>query len=407
MLGRPRLEPGTYGSISVRVRESGSYFAEARVRDWDGRVRKVAASHADEDEAILALKKRIARQLQITDPGAEITGQTPFPALTRNWLVDLKLDSQLSDGTKEVYENELRTLVMPAFEQCIVSDLTAVRIERFLKVQRAKSYTKAKHSKVLLSLLIRYAMLHGALGHNPLLATSPLRRPKVRRKALTIEEIDAIRKAASVWGDGPSHSGPKPGRQLGDVIEVMLGGATRIGEALGLRRCDVDLTAEPPTIHICGTIVVRNEKGTYRQPFPKTVTSDRIVAIPEFTAKALRASLAMHDDQDPEQLVFLTRRGTPVSPFNVRRSFRQILQLAGLADQEVKLHTLRKAAAMLVSRHAGDEVAAEMLGHSGTQTLRRHYLAHTREPNPVTAEILERFAPGVSSPALAEITRST
>jgi hypothetical protein len=164
MLGRPRLEPGTYGSISVRVRESGSYFAEARVRDWDGRVRKVAASHADEDEAILALKKRIARQLQITDPEAEITGQTPFPALTRNWLVDLKLDSQLSDGTKEVYENELRTLVMPAFEQCTVSDLTAVRIERFLKVQRAKSYTKAKHSKVLLSLLIRYAMLHGALG---------------------------------------------------------------------------------------------------------------------------------------------------------------------------------------------------------------------------------------------------
>ncbi len=382
MLGRPRLEPGTYGSISVRVRESGSYFAEARVRDWDGRVRKVAASHANEDEAILALKKRIARQLQITDPGAEITGQTPFPALTRNWLVDLKLDSQLSDGTKEVYENELRTLVMPAFEQCTVSDLTAVRIERFLKVQRAKSYTKAKHSKVLLSLLIRYAMLHGALGHNP-------------------------RKAASVWGDGPSHSGPKPGRQLGDVIEVMLGGATRIGEALGLRRCDVDLTAEPPTIHICGTIVVRNEKGTYRQPFPKTVTSDRIVAIPEFTAKALRASLAMHDDQDPEQLVFLTRRGTPVSPFNVRRSFRQVLQLAGLADQEIKLHTLRKAAAMLVSRHAGDEVAAEMLGHSGTQTLRRHYLAHTREPNPVTAEILERFAPGVPSPALAAITRST
>jgi integrase len=187
----------------------------------------------------------------------------------------------------------------------------------------------------------------------------------------------------------------------------MLGGATRIGEALALRRCDVDLTAAPPTIHICGTIVVRNEKGTYRQPFPKTVTSDHVVAIPEFTANALRASLAMHDDQDPEQLVFLTRRGTPVSPFNVRRSFRQVLQLAGLADQEVKLHTLRKAAAMLVSRHAGDEVAAEMLGHSGTQTLRRHYLAHTREPNPVTAEILERFAPGVSSPALAEITRST
>lgn len=407
MLGRPRLEPGAHGSVSVRVTEAGSYVAEARVRDWDGRVRKVTASRANEDEAILALKKRISRQLQTTDPEAEITAQTPFPALTRNWIMDLKLDSQLSDGTKELYQNELRTLLMPAWEQFAVGDLTALRIERFLKVQRAKSYTKAKHSKVLLSLLIRYAMLHGALGYNPLLVTSPLRRPKTHNKALTIEQIEAIRTAATVWGEGPNRSGPKPGRQLADIIEVMLGGATRIGEALGLRRCDINLTAEPPTIHICGTVVVRNGKGTYRQPFPKTVTSDRIVAIPEFAARVLRARLALCDESDPEQLVFATKSGTPVSPYNVRRSFRQILQLAGLADQEIKLHTLSKAAAMLISRHAGDETAAAMLGHSGTQTLRRHYLANTRKPNPVTAEILERFAPRASSSPLSEIARSS
>jgi hypothetical protein len=45
-----------------------------------------------------------------------------------------------------------------------VSDLTAVRIERLLKVQRAKSYTKTKHSKFLLSLLIRYAACSTGVG---------------------------------------------------------------------------------------------------------------------------------------------------------------------------------------------------------------------------------------------------
>jgi integrase len=391
-----RLEPGTHGSISVRATESGSYHAEARVRGWDGQVRKVSSSRSKEDEAVLALEKRIARQLQITNPDAEITAEAPFPVLARNWLADLLLDPQYSDGTKDVYASELRTLVMPGFEDSTVGDLTAARLERFIKLQHAKSYTKARHSKRILGHLIRYAMLHGALAYDPLQATSRLRRPKVRRKPLTIDEVNAIRDAASAWGEETGRSGPTPGRQMRDIIDVMLGSSARIGEALSLRRCDVDLTTVPPTIHISGTIVVRKRKGTYRQPFPKTTTPDRLVAIPEFTASVLRDRLATGDDADPDELVFSTRRGTPVSPYNIRRSLRHIVDLAGLAGRDIRPHTFRRTAAMLISEHAGQEVAAQTLGHSGTQTFRQHYLEQTLKANPVTAEILALLSP--SSP---------
>jgi integrase len=341
MSGRARLEPGTHGKISIRITDAGRYCAEARVRGWDGHIRKVMSARPKEIDAVLALKKKITRHLLITDPDAEITSEAPFVVLARNWLADLKLNAQLSEGTKVVYESELRNLVMPAFEEGTVGDLTAARIERFLNLQYAKSYTKARHSKRILGHLIRYAMLHGALAYNPLHATSRLRRPKVRRKPLTPEQIAMIRDCASAWGKNLDRSGPKPGQQMSDIIDLMLGSAARIGEALGLRRRDVDLTTTPPSIHISGTLVVRTGKGTYRQPFPKTADSDRIVAIPEFAARILRDLLQQDGSVDPEQLLFTTRRGTPVSPYNIRRSFRQVLELAGLEDRGITLHTQR------------------------------------------------------------------
>ena len=40
--------------------------------------------------------------------------------------------------------------------------------------------------------------------------------------------------------------GPRSDGQVRDIIEVMLGTATRIGEALALQQCDVDMGADPP-----------------------------------------------------------------------------------------------------------------------------------------------------------------
>jgi integrase len=123
------------------------------------------------------------------------------------------------------------------------------------------------------------------------------------------------------------------------------------------------------------------------------VTSNRIVAIPEFAAEVLRGRMAARGNSDIEQLVFSTKSGAPLNPSNIRRTFRQVIQLAGLSDRAVKLHSLRKTVATLISQHADEETAAHMLGHSGTQSLRQHYIERTRRPQPATAEILGRLAP--------------
>ena len=87
-------------------------------------------------------------------------------------------------------------------------------------------------------------------------------------------------------------SGPNPDGQLGQIVEVMLGTSARIGEVLAIRRRDLDLTSTPATLRICGTVISERGVGTYRQEHPKTDRSNRVIALPSFTAAALRRRMA-------------------------------------------------------------------------------------------------------------------
>ena len=60
--------------------------------------------------------------------------------------------------------------------------------------------------------------------------------------ALTIEQVEAIRRAVRGWRRGSGLPGPPPDGQLEQIIEVMLGTSARIGEVLAIRKCDVDVT---------------------------------------------------------------------------------------------------------------------------------------------------------------------
>ena len=96
----------------------------------------------------------------------------------------------------------------------------------------------------------------------------------------------------------------------------------RIGEALAVRRCDVDLDAGQPLVSITSTIVFVCVQGFLRQPHPKHSKHWRTVTVPSFTAEALRERLAVTGEIDPEQTIFHTKAGTPLSPANVRRLWR-------------------------------------------------------------------------------------
>ena len=189
--------------------------------------------------------------------------------------------------------------------------------------------------------------------------------------------------------------GPRSDGQVRDIIEVMLGTATRIGEALALRQCDVDLDADPPRVNISGTLVVHNGTGVHRQEHPKTHESNRVIAVPQFAADVIRQRLALLDPEDTEHLLFFSRVGTPLAPYNVRRSFRGILLNAGLEGLEITPHSFRRTGATLLANELGIQAAADVLGHTSTSTTKAHYAEPDRTVKSGPADVLQQLAPPV------------
>jgi integrase len=117
----------------------------------------------------------------------------------------------------------------------------------------------------------------------------------------------------------------------------------RRGELLGLRWDDVDLDGEKPEV----VQTLQRVGGKFQLVPPKTADSGRTIPLPAPCLEALRKhrrkqfaerSAAWPDWQD-HGLVFPSRRGTPMEPDNLRRSWHTIRQSAGLGPTRV--HDMR------------------------------------------------------------------
>jgi len=78
-----------------------------------------------------------------------------------------------------------------------------------------------------------------------------------------------------------------------DGMYIMLGTSARVGEYIGLRRKDVDMTTSPPTVLVDGTIVSTKKQGLHRKDAPKRARQRRRIALPAMTATAVRSRLAL------------------------------------------------------------------------------------------------------------------
>src|SRR5436190_24177826 len=96
----------------------------------------------------------------------------------------------------------------------------------------------------------------------------------------------------------------------------------RPGEVLALRPCDIDDSPTGMVVAVTGTVVQRKGSGTLRQGRPKSDASARRIPVPEFAAAVLRERVA---GVPSERTLFANRRGGPLSPYNVRRTFREFL----------------------------------------------------------------------------------
>lgn len=384
---KPRLDIGTFGAISFVTVGRGRVQARARFRGWDGATRQIQATGTTQGTAERALKAKLLDR-SLFQPGfATLTPDSSFGDLVTYWLADLDLEDRLSRTTRQLYERNMRVLVLPVFQHLALREIGVARCDFFLKSLAKQSHSRATQARVVLRLALSLAVRHEVLPRNPMDSVARLHRPPSTPNALTAVEVTAIRAAVRHWESGLSHFGPKPDGRLGVIIEVMLGTSARIGEVMAIRRRDVDVTAAPPTMRISGTVVARRGEAPTRQDHPKTAGSRRTVAIPPFTAEALRRRLTAMPDRSPDALLFGTRSGTPATTNNIRRQLREVMSLAGI--EGVTPHTFRRTVATAIHQQAGVDLAAELLGHTDTRITLQHYIKRNDMVNPTTAVLLE------------------
>ena len=200
---RPRTPIGTFGEIYYEKAPGGRYSAFARFRDHDGQLRRAQTTAATQQAAARKLKELLAERAEHSVGQGELSGGSSFRHLVDIWLADLDLEGKLAQSTRDLYERNMEKLVMPAFANYTLREITVREVDQFIKtLASTKSYSTAKQARTVLSLAFGLAVRYDAIPRNPVRDTVRLQRPPSQAQALTVGQVDVIRQAARGWRRG-------------------------------------------------------------------------------------------------------------------------------------------------------------------------------------------------------------
>lgn len=396
------MRAGEVGSIRIVVLANGQIQAHARMRDEFGTLHRLKGTRASEAEARRALDEQ-ADLLRNGLAGPSLTAYSTIAEAAVVFLDDKRRSGTVEVSTIETYEFSVSNVIIPECGDLLLTDLTVLRCNRILRhIRETKSLSAARKARSMLSQICATGIDHGVLTFNPVRDARPLPLSLRKESALTAEQLATVRALMRAWRSGGDHSGPRPNaRLLENAMWIMVGTSARIGEVLALRRCDVDVTADPPTVLIAGTITQTRGEGLRRKPSPKRSRQKRRIVLPSFATGAIRRQLA-EASRDKEAYLFATKTGNPLSVSNVERLLRtfvadnqKALEDAGIEVGEFTTHIFRRTAATLIEAVAGITLASRLLGHSNEQVTRASYVVTAELVDPTTAQIMDEALDGL------------
>jgi integrase len=259
-----------------------------------------------------------------------------------------------------------------------VRELTTGIVDRHLRTVRDKhGAALAKLCRTVLLGMAGLATRHDALEHNPVRDAGRLSPGKPKRvpRALSVAEIRELR----AWLNDDEKA---RGRDLPDLVDMLLARGPRVGEALAVTWDAVDLSAG--TVEVRGT-VIRVNRGLMIKPAPKTRAGFRTLVLPSWTVEMLK----LRPQARPDQTVFCSVVGGLRDRDNAIGDLRNALNAAGF--EWVTSHTFRRTVATLMDQSGlTARAAADQLGHSHPSLTQDVYYGR-RIANTGAADVLEVF----------------
>jgi integrase/recombinase XerD len=308
--------------------------SEREARKAALRARAAASSGTAAMSSAMRLEALVAEYLEYAEARTRIVGK-----------------GRMSATTVQTYRTRLRDYVTSTIGRRKLSELGKGDVLRVVDRCHEEGLSEWATHGVLTALraVLRFARERDLMSADPFASVPrdrlPARRAQSELRALRPE--DAALLLAQLGG--------KRDKALGSLL---VDAGLRVSEACGLTWGDVGLVEG--VLHVRGQLAPLKPGEAPTIVPPKSSRGVRVVPLLPRLQEALEALYAGEDDA---AFVLRTRRGTPLSRHNARRSIREAGEKAKLG--RVTPHTLRRSTGTALSEaRVPEAAAAAMMGHS-------------------------------------------
>ena len=273
----------------------------------------------------------------------------------KDWLLIKRSSIRLK--TAQDYHRLIHKYILPSFKTRVLSNLKTIQLNHFYQdlLKEGLGARTVRYIHSILRVAFKDAVWQGLISVNP---TDNAILPRLQKREMQILDEEQISKFLMTAKQSPYYG----------VYHFAIATGMRKGELLGLKWIDVDWSKA--TLFIRRQAQRVNGHGIVFEE-PKTRSGIRKIKIQQNSIQELHNQQKREDilkkragDRwEENDLVFSTRKGTPIVSSNLRRNFNLMLGRAELL--QIRFHDLRHTAATMMINHGVPiTVVSQILGHS-------------------------------------------
>ena len=357
--------------------------------------------HGNKKDAEVELAKFVTE----VQNGLVIDGKSlKFSEFTEIWKRDYG-SKELAPSTYKRYCRMLETRLLPYFGHFYINKIKPTDIMKFYdlleedtQLVRKKGNNGSKTKKPLSGKTILEhhrllrAMLHKAvywqlIVANPAERVQPPKARKPKRRSYDDEQTKILLENLELL---PSEDTKY---KVAIILTVFTG--VRLGELMGLEWQDVDFKNGIISINRSSQYLA--DKGVFTK-VPKTESSIREVAIPDFVISLLEEYKLWYDEQKSivgdfwheSNRLFVQDDGKPIHPSTISKWFEQFVKKIGLPV--INFHGLRHTnATLLISQQVDVATVSARLGHAQITTTYNFYVHPLKFHDKTAGNVLENL----------------
>lgn len=356
----------------------------------EGRRDPVTGKRRQYSKQVATMKGAKALEAEWTAEVARGTALIPSKATITDLLDEylrIEVPRTVRPENRQTYESVIERHLKPAIGDVLAQSLTVEHVEKRLAEMQGAGYSASLITKARMRLgsALKMGARWGIVSTNVAEFAKP---PKITYKRATIwtpAEIVAFLRTAERDGHWP-------------LWLLLVETGARQSELLGISWLDVDF--ERGTLRL-GRRVVRLLKGTPTlKDGGKSAAASRTIALTPRTVAELKTwrlrwlerKLASDPEWNPDDLLFTTGTGTPLSANNLRKPFNRIVAAAGVTA--ITPHAIRKAAiTYALANGASPKAVAGRAGHADARVTLDIYSQVTASQEAQLLDIVSAIIP--------------